>query len=123
MEFLISNLAIIITIIGGLVFLTSLITQVTKGINLLNKIPTALQVLATSILLSILTVVIYIQTQRAAFLWYYIVGAILLGFIVAFISTYGWDQLYELWNRSNNKAKTNITTDQTTNQTKENEVK
>jgi len=103
MEILISNLALIITVIGGLVFLTSLITQVTKELWVFVNIPTVVQVTVTSILLSVITAIIYIQTQRMAFVWYYIVGAIILGFIVSFVATNGWDQLYELWDRSNNK--------------------
>jgi len=99
MEILISNLAILVTVIGVLAFLTSVVTQVTKSFSFLNKIPTALQVSVTSLILTVLTVIIYIQYNNMRMVWYYIVGAILLSFFVSFVVTNGWDQLYELWNR------------------------
>ena len=90
----------ILTIIGVLAFVVSVITQVTKGWGFLNRIPTAIQVYVTSLVISVLGIVIYLQVKGFKIVWYYIVGAIVLSFFIAFVSTYGWDQLKELWNRS-----------------------
>ena len=90
----------ILTVIGVLAFVVSVITQVTKGWGFLNRIPTAIQVYVTSLVISVLGIVIYLQVKGFKIVWYYIVGAIVLSFFIAFVSTYGWAQLKELWNRS-----------------------
>lgn len=100
MENLIANITMILTVIGVLAFVVSVITQVTKGWGFLNRIPTAIQVYVTSLVISMLGIVIYLQVKGFKIVWYYIVGAIVLSFFIAFVSTYGWDQLKELWNRS-----------------------
>lgn len=100
MENLIANITMILTVIGVLAFVVSVITQVTKGWGFLNRIPTAIQVYVTSLVISVLGIVIYLQVKGFKIVWYYIVGAIVLSFFIAFVSTYGWAQLKELWNRS-----------------------
>ncbi|MDD6338963.1 MAG: ribonuclease [Butyrivibrio sp.] len=100
MENLIANITMILTVIGVLAFVVSVITQVTKGWGFLNRIPTAIQVYVTSLVISVLGIVIYLQVKGFKIVWYYIVGAVVLSFFIAFVSTYGWDQLKELWNRS-----------------------
>lgn len=100
MENLIANITMILTVIGILAFVVSVITQVTKGWGFLNRIPTAIQVYVTSLVISVLGIVIYLQVKGFKIVWYYIVGAIVLSFFIAFVSTYGWAQLKELWNRS-----------------------
>lgn len=99
MEMLFNNLALLLTALGLLAFVVSVITEVTKSIRFLNKIPTDVQVLATSILLSVLSVVVYVDLKNAKLIWYYIAGAIVLGFFVAFIAMYGWEKLTNMYNR------------------------
>lgn len=100
MENLIANITMILTVIGVLAFVVSVITQVTKGWGFLNRIPTAIQVYVTSLVISVLGIIIYLQVKGFKIVWYYIVGSIVLSFFIAFVSTYGWAQLKELWNRS-----------------------
>ena len=99
MESLISNVLILVTVIGILAIAISVITQVTKTWGFLDKIPTAIQVYVISLLLTVLVLVIYLQVQNLTFVWYYIVGAILLSFFVSFVTTNGWDQLIVLCKR------------------------
>lgn len=100
---LLSYVTIAVTIIGFLAFATSVITQVTKSWGFLNKIPTALQVYVVSLILTVLTVLIYIQYNKMTLVWYYIIGAIILSFFVSFVTINGWSQLRDIWNRFNNK--------------------
>ncbi len=79
-----------VIILGGLAALVSIITQVTKDIGFLAKIPTKLQVVILSIALSELGYFIYVAVGNSKIIWYYIVGAVLLGFIVALIASEGW---------------------------------
>jgi len=99
MEGLISNVLILVTVIGILAIAISVITQVTKTWGFLDKIPTAIQVYVISLILTVLALVIYLQVQNLTFVWYYIVGAILLSFFVSFVTTNGWDQLIVLCKR------------------------
>ncbi len=48
MEFIISNASVILVVVAVICTLISVITEFTKEIGILNKIPTALQVLAQS---------------------------------------------------------------------------
>ena len=96
---ILQNGAVILTIIGAMATFVTIVTEFTKTWGVLDRIPTSLQVLAVSTLVSILSVVIYVQMQKAEMVWYYIVGAIVLGWIVAYVSMYGWEKLTEMWGR------------------------
>lgn len=96
---ILQNGAVILTIIGAMATFVTIVTEFTKTWGFLNRIPTSLQVLVVSMLVSVLSVVIYVQMQKAEMVWYYIVGAIVLGWIVAYVSMYGWEKLAEMWGR------------------------
>ncbi len=96
---ILQNGAVILTIIGAMATFVTIVTEFTKSWGFLDRIPTSLQVLAVSMLVSVLSVVIYVQMQEAEMVWYYIVGAIVLGWIVAYVSMYGWEKLTEMWGR------------------------
>ena len=96
---ILQNGAVVLTIIGILATFVTIVTEFTKTWGFLDRIPTSLQVLAVSMLVSVLSVVIYVQMQKAEMMWYYIVGAIVLGWIVAYVSMYGWEKLTEMWGR------------------------
>ena len=96
---ILQNGAVILTIIGAMATFVTIVTEFTKTWGFLNRIPTSLQVLVVSMLVSILSVVIYVQMQKAEMIWYYIVGAIVLGWIVAYVSMYGWEKLTETWKK------------------------
>lgn len=96
---ILQNGAVILTIIGAMATFVTIVTEFTKTWGFLDRIPTSLQVLAVSMLVSVLSVVIYIQMREAEMIWYYIVGAIVLGWIVAYVSMYGWEKLTEMWGR------------------------
>ena len=99
MDYLLSNVALLLTVIGVLAFTVSVITEVTKSVSFLNKIPTDIQVLVTSILLSVLSVLVYVDLSKTKLIWYYIVGAVVLGFFVSFIAMFGWEKLTTMYNR------------------------
>ena len=96
---LISNGTLVITIIGLLAFTTSVITQVTKSWGVLNRIPTALLDYIISLFVTVFSVCVYVNVNDMDMVWYYIAGAVILSFFVAFVTTNGWKQLKEIWNR------------------------
>lgn len=104
-EGLLQNATLLIAIIGALAFMVSIITQVFKGVGILSKIPTDILVLVLSIGLTVASFIAYMQYIQQSILWYMILAAIMAGLIVAFVSMYGWEKLYELWKRFNNNKK------------------
>ena len=96
---MVEQITTLISAVGAIAFVVSVITQVLKGINPLDKLPTDLLVFILSIVLTLVAFFAYATYIGLAILWYYVVGAVIAGFIVAFVAMYGWTKLSELWNR------------------------
>lgn len=99
MEMLFTDMTAILSVIGALAFIVSVITQVFKGVGVLAKIPTDILVLVLSIGITVTAFVAYMQYIQQTLIWYMILAAILAGFLVAFVAMYGWEKFAELWNR------------------------
>lgn len=99
MEILLTNMTILLGIIGILAFTVSVVVQVFKGVSVLKKIPTDILVFVLSIGLTVTTFVAYMQYVQQTILWYMIIAAILAGLLVAFVAMYGWEKVSELWKR------------------------
>lgn len=105
MENIIGNITMVLTVIGVIAFITSVITQVTKEWKVFNKIPTAIQVYITALIITVISIVVYLQVKGFKIVWYYIVGAIILSFFISFVTTNGWGQLKTLWDRMKYKKR------------------
>lgn len=101
MEFAITSVTSILAVIGALAFMVSIITQVFKGVGVLSKIPTDILVFVLSIGLTVIAFVAYMQYIQQVILWYMVLASIMAGFIVSFVSMYGWEKFSELWKRFN----------------------
>lgn len=99
MEVLITNMTLLLGVIGILAFAVSIVVQVFKGVSVLKKIPTDILVFVLSIGLTVTAFVAYMQYVQQAILWYMIIAAILAGLLVAFVAMYGWEKVSELWKR------------------------
>lgn len=99
METLITNMTMILAIIGALAFMVSVVTEVIKGIGIFKRIPTDILVFVLSIGLTVAAFIAYMQYIQMVILWYMLMAAVLAGFIVAFIAMYGWEKITELWKR------------------------
>ena len=100
METLFTNVTLILAVISVLAFCVSVITQVIKNVGFLSKIPTDALVLVLSIGITVAAFVAYMQYIHMTILWYMILAAIMAGFIVAFVSMFGWEKITELWKRT-----------------------
>jgi hypothetical protein len=83
--------------IGVLAFLVTVITEVTKTIGILNRIPTNLHVLLVSVGLTISIYFSYLSYTGRPFLWGALLSCVLGGYLIAYIAMYGWDKLHALW--------------------------
>lgn len=99
MEILIQNMTLIMGVIGILAFVVSAITEVIKGVWVLNKVPTNIVVVMLSVGITVTAYVAYMAYIQQVILWYMILAAILAGLLVAFVAMYGWEKASELWKR------------------------
>jgi hypothetical protein len=111
MEISAVTLVTIFAIIGLLALLVSVITEVTKGVVLLSKIPVDLQVIVLSLTLTIITYFAYISYTGDAIIWYCVAATIVAGFVVAYVVLYGWDKFTELYKRFRNIPPIDIAAD------------
>lgn len=99
MEILLTNMTLLLGVIGILAFTVSIVVQVFKGVSVLKKIPTDILVFVLSIGLTVTAFVAYMQYVQQTILWYMIIASILAGLLVAFVAMYGWEKVSELWKR------------------------
>lgn len=96
-----TDLTVIIPILGVLVALTNIIVQVTKKVTW-DKLPTNIVALTVSEALTIAAGVAYSQIRVITMTWYIIAALIVGGFLVAYAAMFGYDKLLETmnWNKS-----------------------
>lgn len=93
MESIINNISGILVCIAAVCTVTSIITQITKEIGILKKIPTSLQVTITSIMLVVPSTIGYLNYRNVNIRWYMIFAAVIGGIICGYITMFGWDNL------------------------------
>lgn len=92
------NLSVILSIVGVLVVLTNIITQVLKKLTW-EKMPTNILVVIISMALTLVVFFAYCQIKAIAIVWYMVVAAVILGFLVAYAAMFGFDKLKEVLNQ------------------------
>lgn len=98
-EAIMTNLSSVLIVVAALCTLITVITEFTKEIGILNRIPTDLQVLVLSIMVCVITFFAYLSYTGITLVWYYLVAVIFVSFIVAIICTKGWQYLTDIWKR------------------------
>lgn len=88
------NLSVILSIIGVLVVLTNIIVQVVKKVTW-GKLPTNILAVIVSMTLTLVAFFAYCQVKSIAVVWYMVVAAVVLGFLVAYAAMFGFDKLKE----------------------------
>jgi len=85
----------LIAIIGVLVGLVNIITQVIKKITW-DKIPSSLLAFIISEALTVVAFFAYMAYFQYPVIWYYVVAAVIVGFMVTFAAMFGFDKLKEI---------------------------
>lgn len=91
------DLAFIITIIGVLVALTNVITEVIKKLTW-DKMPTNVLAVVVGELLTLAGGLAYFQVNGIEVVWYYVVALVVIGFMVSYAAMFGFDKLKEIMN-------------------------
>lgn len=89
------NWSVILSIVGVLVVLTNIITQVLKKLTW-DKMPTNILVVIISMALTVIAFVAYCQINAITVVWYMVAAMIVLGFLVAYAAMFGFDKLKEV---------------------------
>lgn len=77
----------------------TVITQFTKELGFLKKIPTSLQVLITSIIVCEVFLFGVLSYYNIALMWYYPAAILFASFLIAYICMFGWEKLIEMFKR------------------------
>lgn len=89
--------SMVLGIMFALTTAVQLIVEVVK--RLLPKTPTDLVVFVISIALTVLAMFIGAEVLAITVMWYYAVGAVILGIFVAYAAMFGFDKFTALWSR------------------------
>lgn len=93
----------IATGVAVVAIIVSVITQVTKELSFMAKVPTELEVIILSLILTPVSFLVYATVTEITITWYLILGSVIAGFFVAFICMFGWEKLTEIIRKFKNK--------------------
>jgi len=88
------NISTLLAIVGALVVLTNIITQVLKKVTW-DKLPTNILATLISLVLTLAAFFAYCQIAALAVTWYMIAAAVIVGFMGAYAAMFGFDKLKE----------------------------
>ena len=89
--------SILLGIMFLLTFAVNIIVEVAK--RLVPKVPTDIVVFIVSIALTVLALFVAASIMEITVMWYYAVGAVVLGIFVAYAAMFGFDKYKELYDR------------------------
>ena len=89
------DIGLLTVVIGGLVAIVNALTQVIKKVTV-DKIPTSLLAIILSQVVTLVAFFTYLSISGVAFVWFYLVGAVVVGFLVAYAAMFGFDKLKEI---------------------------
>lgn len=82
--------SILLAVMAVLVFATNIIVEVIKG--LFPKVPTSIVAVIVAMIVTILAMVILCSVLEITIMWYYAVGAVVLGLFVGYAAMFGFDK-------------------------------
>jgi hypothetical protein len=89
--------SIFLFVLGVLVFITTVIVQVIK--DLFPTVPTNYLVVAIAMIVTVLALMILCAVMEITVMWYYAVGAVVLGIFVAYVAMFGFDKFKAMWDK------------------------
>lgn len=89
------SISALITVIGALVAVVNIVTEVIKKATW-DKIPTNLLVVILSVVLTLIAFFAYAQITALVIVWYLVAAAVVVGIMVAYAAMFGFDKLKEI---------------------------
>ena len=99
-ELIIHYASILMFILAGLVFVTNIIVEVVK--NLFPKLPTNILAVAVALIVTVLALFIASAVLEITVMWYYAVGAVVMGLFVAYAAMFGFDKFKDAFEKLKN---------------------
>ena len=82
--------SILLTVMAALVFATNIIVEMVK--NLFPKVPTNIVAVIVALIVTVLAMLILCAVMEITVMWYYAVGAVVLGLFVGYAAMFGFDK-------------------------------
>ena len=82
--------SILLAVMAALVFVTNIIVEVIKG--LFPKVPTNIVAVIVAMIVTVLAMLILCAVLEITIMWYYAVGAVVLGLFVGYAAMFGFDK-------------------------------
>ena len=89
--------SLLLTIMAALVFVTNIIVEVLKVF--VPKLPTSYLAVIVAIAVAALALYIAAAVLEITVMWYYAVGAVVMGIFVAYAAMFGFDKFKEAWEK------------------------
>ena len=94
MEIIFNLIPALLLIVGVLVILTNIITEVLKKV-LWDRLPTNILAVIVALVLTLIAFFAVMGYLSIIVLWYYVAAAIVIAFMVAYAAMFGYDKLKE----------------------------
>lgn len=88
------QIVMLVPILFGLMLLVNIFTEVLKKVFV--NIPTNALALVLSLIITIVAMFIWLDIKSITFVWWMILVAIAVAFMVAYAAMFGWDKLQQL---------------------------
>ena len=89
--------SILLAVMAVLVFTTTIIVEVIKG--LFPKVPTNFVAVIVALIVTVLAAIILCAIMEITVMWYYAVGAVVLGIFVGYAAMFGFDKFKAAWDK------------------------
>ncbi|MFV0497507.1 MAG: hypothetical protein ACK5L0_04940 [Candidatus Fimivivens sp.] len=93
------NTSVILMVLGVLIAVTNVFTQVTKQFTF-DKVPTNIIAALWGIALTVLAFFMYAAYCGLTIVWYMVAAAVVLGVLVAYAAMFGFDKLKEIFTKN-----------------------
>lgn len=89
--------SILLAVMAVLVFMTNIIVEVIKG--LFPRVPTNIVAVIVAQVVTGLSLVVLCAVLKISVMWYYAVGAVVLGLFTAYAAMFGFDKFKEAFEK------------------------
>ena len=96
-NYLFEYAGILLTVMAVLVFATNIIVEVIKG--LFPKIPTNFVAVIVALVITVVALFVLCSVMEITVMWYYAVGAVVLGIFVGYAAMFGFDKFKAAWDK------------------------